>query len=404
MEAVMALSTVGRLGTLFFLCLVAACNAAPAPAPAGGDARTSRVKAGELDPALDYQAARSNPVTCEVDFRAIVTAPYHTRTLRVWLPIPPSDAAQQVSGSQFSTFPMEVKPTLHTEPVYGNTFAYFEFDHPQGAQIIQHKFTITTYELNWNVDPTKVQAVANWPASFGPYLRNEEQAVVIDDRVKSIATSIVPTPLNAAADMTSLLRWVNTNMKYDHVNASLAASSQHAVTQMAGHCSDYHGLCSSLGRALGYPTRVTYGINTFPKNSPSHCKMEAFIPPYGWVSFDASETQKLIASIGRDGKLDAATKAKLVQAAHDRLARGFRDNTWYLQTRGSDYDLAPKAAKRAAVVRTIYAEADGVALKEPDPANIKQSAFSWMTSHSYKADRKAPYPFKDTATLEAWVK
>ena len=45
-----------------------------------------------------------------------------------------------------------------------------------------------------------------------------------------------------------------------------------------------------MGRALGYPTRMTYGINPFPKNSPSHCKMEAFLPPYGWVAFDVSDT------------------------------------------------------------------------------------------------------------------
>ena len=35
----------------------------------------------------------------QVDFRAIVTAPYHTKLLRVWMPIPPSDNVQEVSGS-----------------------------------------------------------------------------------------------------------------------------------------------------------------------------------------------------------------------------------------------------------------------------------------------------------------
>ncbi len=40
---------------------------------------------------------------------------------------------------------------------------------------------------------------------------------------------------------------------------------------------------ASGGPWLHYPTRVAYGINTFPKNSPSHCKLEVYLPPYGWV-------------------------------------------------------------------------------------------------------------------------
>src|SRR5262249_53244260 len=152
-------------------------------------------------------------------------------------------------------------------------------------------------------------------------------------------------------------------------------------------------LCAALGRAMGYPTRVTYGINPFPKNSPSHCRMEAFLPPYGWVSFDVSETQNMIRTIQKDKKLTEKEKKELSRAAQDRLQKGFRDNTCFLQTRGTDYELEPPAAKRVAIVRTIYAEADGVALPEPDPANAQKREFSWMTVHQYHADRKVTNPF-----------
>jgi transglutaminase-like putative cysteine protease len=150
---------------------------------------------------------------------------------------------------------------------------------------------------------------------------------------------------------------------------------------------------------MGYPTRVVYGLNAFPKNSPSHCKLEAFIPGYGWVPFDVSETQRIVATIKADATLDARRKEELIDAVNAKLFSGFRDNTWFLQTRGSDYDLAPPAAKRVPVVRTIYAEADGVALPDPDPANQDQRAFAWMTMHQYKADKDVPYPFKDYKTL-----
>jgi transglutaminase-like putative cysteine protease len=352
----------------------------------------------KLDPDQPYQARKSDPVTYEVEFAAVVTPPYHTKVLKVWLPLPQSDAGQEVVEGKITTFPAQVRPRVGKEKTYGNTFAYFEFKDPQGAQIIRHPFKVKVWELRWDVQPGKVLAVKQWPASFAPYLRSDH-SVVVDERFRDVARKIVPRSQGPALDLDGVMDWVNGHMKYDHAAGSLRASAEHALTNQAGHCSDYHGLCASFGRALGCPTRVTYGINTFPKNSPSHCKLEAYLPPYGWVSFDVSETQQLIAAINKDPKLDPTQRQRLGKAATDRLHQGFRDNTWFLQTRGTDYDLEPKAARRVSVVRTIYAEADGVALPEPDPANPKKHEFAWMTAHRYTADRPVTYPFKNWKSL-----
>ncbi len=355
----------------------------------------------KLDPNLPYQAAKSQPVTYQVDLSAVVTPPYKAKLLKIWMPIPPSDAAQEVSGSKFSTFPMEVQPKIGKESLFGNQFAYFEFDHPQGAQMVRHQFTIKTWELNWNVDPTKVVKVARWPESFQKYLRGEP-LIPVDERFASLARTIVPESAGPAQDFAGIMRWIHKTMKYSHEDCSLQASAIHALEKKTGHCSDYHGLCNALGRSLGYPTLMTYGINPLPKNSPSHCKMEAYLPPYGWVSFDVSEAQQMITKLKKDDKLTDEQKETFAAAALKRMDQGFRDNTWFLQTRGSDYDLVPPASRKVAIVRTIYAEADGVAYPEPDPANPKQTAFSWMTMHRYVPDRAVTNPFQDWRTLEKY--
>src|SRR5262245_8305494 len=126
-----------------------------------------------------------------VDFSVVVTPPYHTKALKVWLPVPQTDVAQQVSGSQFTTFPMEVKPRLGVEKLYGNRFAYFEFKSPEGAQVIRHRFTVRTWEIRWDIDPAKVAKVERWPAGFDRYLRSE-RLVVVDDRFRKLAGEIVP--------------------------------------------------------------------------------------------------------------------------------------------------------------------------------------------------------------------
>jgi hypothetical protein len=364
------------------------------PGTPAGDAKKSRP-----DPDLPYQAKKSNPVTYDVDFGVVVTAPHHTKLLKVWLPLPQTDSGQEVEEKGLSTFPTTVAPRIAREPVFGNKFAYFEFKNLEGAQIIRHRFKVKVWELRWEVDPARVVKVKSWPKGFDVYLRGERQAVVVDEKLRQAVRDMVPRRRGPLDDLAAVLAWVNKNVTYDHAHASLRASSQHLLKEKRGHCSDYHGFCAACARSLGYPTRVTYGINPFPKNSPSHCKLEAYLPPYGWVSFDVSETQNLQRAIRDSPNLGEQAKQRLVKAATDRLLHGFRDNTWFLQTRGTDYDLAPKASKRVPVVRTAYVEADGVPLPEPDPANPKKNEFSWMTVHKYTPDREVKYPFKDWNSL-----
>ena len=211
--------------------------------------------------------------------------------------------------------------------------------------------------------------------------------------------SIVPQRGNPMTDMSSVMDYVIKDFKYDHVKASLHASSVFALENHQGHCSDYHGFCSAMGRLLDVPTRVTYGINPFPKNSPSHCKMEAYLPPYGWVSFDVSETQIMLGKIAEPTTMDDAAKQRLSHAAKDRLLHGFRDNTWYIQTRGTDYDLEPPAPSTRRSC-TIYAEKLIKQLADTDPANKEQKAFSWFTVQKYVPDREVTFPFRDFKSLD----
>lgn len=357
--------------------------------------------AGEtpLTPDLPCQGTKSDPVTYQVDLSAVITPPYKCKILKIWMPIPPSDEVQEVTGRTLSTFPMKVQPQIGREKTYGNQFAYFEFHQPEGAQIVRHQFTVKTHEVRWTLDPAKVRRVENWPAGFAPYLRSE-RLIPVDEKFRTIAQSVVPQKTNPSQDLMKVMNWVNRTMEYSHKIASLQGSAVHALERKIGHCSDYHGLCTALGRSLGYPTRIAYGINPYPKNSPSHCKLEAFIPPYGWVLFDVSETQQMIARIQKDEKISPEQKQQWIAAAQKRLASGFRDNTWFLQTRGSGYDLEPPAKNKVNVVRTIYAEADGVPYPEPDPANPGIQPLTWMTVHQYVADRKVTNPFQDLSSLE----
>ncbi len=55
----------------------------------------------------------------------------------------------------------------------------------------------------------------------------------------------------------------------------------------------------------------------------------------------------------------------------------------------------PPASRRVPVVRTIYGEADGQPLPEPDPGDATRREFAWMTLHEYVPSRPVTYPFED---------
>ncbi|MBL4885664.1 MAG: transglutaminase domain-containing protein [Planctomycetaceae bacterium] len=360
------------------------------------------VHAQTLTSDVDYKATLGPVRTVEVEFAAIVTAPYHTKILKVWMPLPQSDVAQKISDRSFHVFPGDVKPSISSEKKYGNRFAYFEFKNPQGAQIIRQKFRVEVSELSWKLKPREFQTITKWPAMFDRYLEQPIEVAMngefqeIIRQIQSRSQSVVQ---RSEVGLFSAMKWIDKNLTYDHVIASLQADPLHALTHKRGHCSDYHGLCAALGRSLGYPTRVTYGLQLFPKSSPSHCKMEAFISPYGWVSFDLSETQKLIAKLEESDRED---KEVLIENLRDRMKQGYRENSWVLLTRGTNYELSPPASAPVKVVRTIYAEADGVPLPEPDPSNEQQGKFAWMTAHKFTSEQPLEAAFKNLERLKSY--
>jgi len=86
-----------------------------------------------------------------------------------------------------------------------------------------------------------------------------------------------------------------------------------------GHCSDTHGFCAALGRALNYPTRVVYGHHPYPKNSPSHLQTRGVPAGVRWVPFDVSETQLLLQAHRRGAASSTRrAKEKLSKAAKER--------------------------------------------------------------------------------------
>jgi transglutaminase-like putative cysteine protease len=139
---------------------------------------------------------------------------------------------------------------------------------------------------------------------------------------------------------------------------------------------------------------VAYGINPLDskKASPSHCKLEVYLAPYGWVNFDVSETDKLLTKLEQDGKKSDAEKKAFREQTLARLFSGFKDNTWYRMAAGTDYPLVPKPeVSNPPLIRTAYIECDGEALPDPDPSNPNNTLFAWHLLIDWNPDRQVSF-------------
>lgn len=341
-----------------------------------------------LDPHQPCTGELANPVTYNIRFDLVFTPKYRTGQARVWMVRPSNWPGQTVADYIMNPSPMSEA----RDPLYGNPLLYFEFDHPMGAQIIHQSYRLTNYEIYWHIDPSKIIDVQEYPPSFAPYLRSEQQ-VVVNDEIRELAHNIVQDAKNPYEKAQKVMIYVMEALTYGHDRCSLRASSLHALIEKRGHCSDYHGFCTALLRAVGVPARVVYGMSPIEakKASPSHCKLEVYLAPYGWVSFDVAETDKVLTKLEQDPRKSAAEKESLRHHFLSRLFRGFKDNTWYRLAAGTDYPLVPAPAGNPPLIRTAYIECDGEALPDPDPSNPDATLFAWHLLIEWNPDRQVTF-------------
>ncbi len=331
-------------------------------------------------------AERTNPVTYAITATLVFTPPVGTKIAHVWMVKPPNDIGQEVLA-----FETEPAPTTEAQdPLYGNHLVYWRLDNPDGAQVIRYRLQIRTYEVRWHLQPEKV-ALPN-PKDMPEWLRNESRIVTNDPRIQRLAREIVKDAKMPFEKVRKVLEFVMDALKYSHAECSLQASALHALTRRIGHCSDYHGFATALLRSLQIPARVTYGVNPHKRRSPSHCKLEVFLLPYGWVPFDLSETDKVLEQIAAS-PLPAAEKARKRAEILGWLFSGFRDNTWYRTAVGTDYPVVPPVAPNPPVIRTFYIVCDDKVLPDPDPANPNRMEFAWQLVWEVKQDRETVFPW-----------
>jgi transglutaminase-like putative cysteine protease len=296
----------------------------------GAAALLSAVSCGSLNLGKDHAAlvVREGAKTRSVTFSYVAKVkeiPAGAKRLDVWIPMPPSNAAQIVEGVRFHG---ATPVSQSTEPTVGNRFAYFVLE---GEALkpceITAEFDLLIAE---RLDDDQGSTFSDTPVPrdlLGDRLApvTGEPAKMAEEAARGVSGSL--------AIGEKLYRRVLEKMRYSKDGEGWGkGSTDWACSAGYGNCTDFHALFMAMARSRGIPARFTMGFPLPEERGEGdvkgyHCWAEFWVEGIGWVPVDASEADKALDA----GKPEVA----------DYYFGSLTENRVAF-TRGRDIDLAPK--------------------------------------------------------------
>jgi transglutaminase-like putative cysteine protease len=238
-----------------------------------------------ITPTYEPVQTYSNPQTYHaVRTLTITNESADIQSFRVWLPVATAwDSQTNVVLGENTPYP----GTLWQDPQYATKGSFIETSNNPAAGsslTITDEFTFTCYEINYNIDPTKIQAYDKTDAQYILYTQPENYIEADDPDIIKTASEIRGTQNNPYEIAQSIYKWVMGHMTYQMVGGLKGA--KFAYDNSYGECGDYSCLFAALCRASGIPARPIVGRWATSVKNDWHVWAEFYLPGYGWVPVD----------------------------------------------------------------------------------------------------------------------
>jgi transglutaminase-like putative cysteine protease len=244
-------------------------------------------------PAAPTKAAKPRSRTFEFIYGATVTGLAPGQTARIWVPVAPTTAEQDVTVLSKENIPAQAKVTR--DPTYKNIILYFEARANKDG-IIPFKLTykVTRCEVKTNgkkglpreIDKDLVKR----------FLEPDKKVPIKGKPLELIKDKDVPNDAVEAAHL--FYELVNKHMKYDKTGTGWGqGDSVWACENCKGNCTDFHSLFISLARSRKIPAKFEIGFPLSAKDADTiggyHC-WAWFMDKKGkgWIPVDISEANK----------------------------------------------------------------------------------------------------------------
>ncbi len=250
-----------------------------------------------------YAALRADTETpkqrkFEITYTATLQVPEGAHKAALWLPLPKSDAYQDISNIQIHCdYPI----SFTTDAEYGNATLYVATNNAKaGAMTVEMSFQALRREhINRPSATLKTTLASDDGAeALMPRWLQPDKLVPINDRVRALAAEVTKGKTADLEKVRAIYDYAVNNLKYDKTGTGWGRGDIFfACDEKRGNCTDFHALVIGLCRAVGIPARFEIGLplptdKTEGQITGYHCWAEAYINGLGWLPMDASEANK----------------------------------------------------------------------------------------------------------------
>jgi Transglutaminase-like superfamily len=221
-------------------------------------------------------------------YSAKVTGLDNGQTVRIWLPIPPSNSDQQVTIEKQE---LPAAGAIGREAKYGNSILYVEARADTSGQIP----LAITYRVKRN-EVTASPANKAAGDEIALYLKPDSKVPIGGKPLALLEGKELP---NDQLELGRVLYdVVNSHMRYSKEGTGWGQGDANwACDSKYGNCSDFHSLFISLARSKKIPAKFEMGFPLPEKRGSGdipgyHCWAKFQPTGQGWVPVDISEANK----------------------------------------------------------------------------------------------------------------
>lgn len=217
------------------------------------------------------------------------------KTLDVYLPLPENrDNQTLLRPIEFDSQPVEI-----ITDEWGQKIAHFSYKDRQAYSLIRAGWKVKAkiHATEYFIYPDKVGTVGDIPKEIkDKYLADGEKYLIEDAYIKELAQKIAGKEKNPYWVARRVMDYLGEHLSYNLKPIGGWNPAPVVLKRGTASCSEYSYCMIALCRALGVPVRYVGAVsrrgddgwidNTF------HRWVEVYLPPYGWIPFDANKADQ----------------------------------------------------------------------------------------------------------------
>ncbi|MFQ6083354.1 MAG: transglutaminase domain-containing protein [Candidatus Aminicenantia bacterium] len=213
-------------------------------------------------------------------------------SLDIYLPIPHSrDNQILLEPVKFNSKPVEI-----ITDQWGQKIAHFQYKNLKGPSIVKPGWRVKAkiYAVEYVIYPDRVGSLKDIPTEIRKkYTRDGDKYRINDPFIKNLAKKIAGNEKNPYWIARRVYDYLGEHLSYNLKPLGGWNPAPTVLKRGTASCSEYSYSMIALCRALGVPIRYVGAISRRGDDASYddvfHRWTEVYLPPYGWIPFDANK-------------------------------------------------------------------------------------------------------------------